>query len=109
KQRDGRPIKIEGNARSSITNGGTSALVQASVLDLYDNTRLRYPMQKVGADFKEVTTFEAFDKIVLDAMNGLAGKPVVLLTSTINSPTTLQIIEEYRAKNSAFRHVQYDA
>ena len=109
KQRDGRPIKIEGNEMSSITKGGTSALVQASVLDLYDITRLRYPMQKVGADFKEVTTFEAFDKIAGDAMNGLGGKPVVLLTSTINSPTTLQIIAEFLAKNAGGRHVQYDA
>jgi len=98
KQRDGRPIKIEGNEMSSITKGGTSALVQASVLDLYDTTRLRYPMQKAGADFKEVTTFEALDKMVLEAMKGLGGKPVVLLTSTINSPSTLQIIAEFLAK-----------
>ncbi|MEO5891490.1 MAG: TAT-variant-translocated molybdopterin oxidoreductase [Ferruginibacter sp.] len=109
KQRDGRPIKLEGNEKSSITGGGTSALVQASVLDLYDTTRLRYPMQKVGADFKEVTTFEAFDKIIGDAMNGLGGKPVVLLTSTISSPTTLKIIAEFLAKNAGSRHVQYDA
>jgi molybdopterin-containing oxidoreductase family iron-sulfur binding subunit len=109
KQRDGRPIKIEGNELSTITNGGTSALVQASVLDLYDTTRLRYPMQKAGNEFKEVTTFQAFDKMVLDAMNGLGGKPVVLLTSTINSPTTLQIISEFLAKNAGSRHVQYDA
>ena len=33
KPREGRPIKIEGNAMSSITNGGTSARAQASVLD----------------------------------------------------------------------------
>ncbi|MCW3093006.1 MAG: [Fe-S]-binding protein, partial [Ferruginibacter sp.] len=109
KQRDGRPIKIEGNEKSSITKGGTSASVQASVLDLYDTTRLRYPMQKAGGDFKEVTTFEAFDKIVADAMSGLGGKPVVLLTSTINSPTTLQIISEFLAKNAGSRHIQYDA
>src|SRR5204862_3375550 len=85
KTRDGRPIKIEGNEMSSVTKGGTSALVQASVLDLYDTTRLRYPMQKAGKDFKEVTTFEAFDKLAGDALKGLGGKPVVLLTSTINS------------------------
>ena len=109
KQRDGRPIKIEGNEMSSITKGGTSALVQASVLDLYDNIRLRYPMQKAGADFKEITTFEALDKMVLEAMKEIGGKPLVLLTSTINSPSTLQIISEFLAKNAGSRHVQYDA
>jgi MoCo/4Fe-4S cofactor protein with predicted Tat translocation signal len=109
KQRDGRPIKIEGNEKSTITNGGTSAQVQASVLDLYDTARVRYPMQQDGKAFKEVTTFEAFDKMIADKMNGLGGKPAVLLTSTINSPTTLQIISEFIAKYPGGRHVQYDA
>ena len=109
KQRDGRPIKIEGNEMSSITRGGTSAQSQASVLDLYDNTRLLYPMQKAGNDFKEVSTFQAFDKLVSDSINGLGGKPVVLLTSTINSPSTLQVISEFIAKYPGSRHVQYDA
>ncbi len=106
KQRDGRPIKIEGNELSTITNGGTNAQAQASVLDLYDNTRLRYPMQKDGKGFKEVTGFDAFDKMVGDAING---KAVALLTATINSPTTLEIIKEFLAKYPGSRHVQYDA
>jgi MoCo/4Fe-4S cofactor protein with predicted Tat translocation signal len=106
KQRDGRPIKIEGNALSTITNGGTSAQAQASVLDLYDNTRLRYPMQKDGKGFKEVTGFDAFDKMVGAA---ITGKAVALLTSTVNSPSTLAIINEFLAKYPGSRHVQYDA
>ena len=106
KQRDGRPIKIEGNELSGITKGGTSAQAQASVLDLYDNTRLRYPMEKSGTDFKESPSFEAFDKAVGAA---IAGKAVVLLTSTVNSPSTLQIISEFLAKYPGSRHVEYDA
>jgi MoCo/4Fe-4S cofactor protein with predicted Tat translocation signal len=106
KQRDGRPIKIEGNELSSVTKGGTSAQAQASVLDLYDNTRLRYPMQKDGKDFKEVSSFDAFDKMVGAA---ITGKTVVLLTGTINSPSTQQIITEFLAKYPNSRHVQYDA
>jgi molybdopterin-containing oxidoreductase family iron-sulfur binding subunit len=34
KVRDGRPIKIEGNLKSPVSRGGTSARVQASVLNL---------------------------------------------------------------------------
>jgi MoCo/4Fe-4S cofactor protein with predicted Tat translocation signal len=109
KQRDGRPIKIEGNELSSITKGGTSARVQSSVLDLYDTTRLRHPLQKDGSDFKEVSTFDAMDKLVGDAISGLGGKAIVLLTSSLNSPTTLKAIEEFKAKFPGSKHVQYDA
>ncbi|MBC7868156.1 MAG: TAT-variant-translocated molybdopterin oxidoreductase, partial [Gloeobacteraceae cyanobacterium ES-bin-316] len=109
KQRDGRPIKIEGNELSSITKGGTNAQAQASVLDLYDPTRLRHPLQKSGADYKEVPSFDTFDKMIANAIAGLGGKTMVLLTSTINSPSTLQIISEFLAKYPGSRHVQYDA
>ena len=104
KQREGRPIKIEGNTLSPVTKGGTSSQVQASVLDLYDTSRLRYPI----ANGKEVT-FEIADKMIGDAMTASGGKPVVLLTSSIHSPTTNQIITEFLAKFPGSRHVQYDA
>jgi MoCo/4Fe-4S cofactor protein with predicted Tat translocation signal len=109
KVRDGRPIKIEGNTLSSITKGGTSARVQASVLDLYDSARLRYPVQMVDGKPQEVSTFEAFDKLVADGLAAAAGAPVVLLTGTITSPTTKQIIAAFLSKYPGSRHVQYDA
>jgi molybdopterin-containing oxidoreductase family iron-sulfur binding subunit len=104
KQREGRPIKIEGNELSTITNGATSAQCQASVLDLYDTTRLRYPMAK-GKE----ATFEAIDKMVASALATASGKPMVFLTSSITSITTKQIIGELIAKYPTMRHVQYDA
>ncbi len=100
KVRDGRPIKIEGNDLSPITGGGTSARVQAAVLDLYDTARLRFPT----IDGKEVT-FEAIDKAVAAALNG----PVVILTSTITSPSTKEVIAQFIAKYPGSRHVTYDA
>ena len=100
KVRDGRPIKIEGNDLSPITMGGTSARVQASVLDLYDTARLRFPT----IDGKEVT-FEAIDKSLAGAIAG----PVVLLTSTITSPSTKEIITAFLAKYPGSRHVVVDA
>ncbi|WP_008586563.1 TAT-variant-translocated molybdopterin oxidoreductase [Niabella soli] len=102
KVRDGRPIKIEGNDYLSTTNSGTSARVQASVLDLYDMHRLRFPQRQVAGKFEE-STFDFIDKAITAELAG-AGS-IVLLTSTINSPTTLDII----AKNPKIRHVQYDA
>lgn len=109
KQMDGRPIKIEGNTKSSLTKGGTTAQSQASVLDLYDTSRLRHPVQADGQNYKEVSTFDSMDKLVATALSGVAGKSIVLLTSTLNSPTTLQLIGEFLQKNPGSRHVQYDA
>jgi len=102
KTRDGRPIKIEGNTKASFSNGGTSAAVQASVLDLYDTHRLRFPRKKSGENFEEAT-FETLDKAIAKELE--AASEIVLLTSTINSPSTLDIISKF----PKVRHVQYEA
>ena len=106
KVRDGRPIKLEENVipGSNYAMGGTSARAQASVLDLYDMYRIKHPKHKVKDAFQEVPEFDQFDKMVGDAMTA-AGGSIVLLTSTIVSPSTKDII----AKFPNLRHVQYDA
>lgn len=104
KVRDGRPIKIEGNTDSPITKGGTSARIQASVLDLYDMYRLRFP--SIGG--KEVT-FEAIDKEIAAEMAKLGGKPVAILSTTISSPSSLAAIRQFQEKYPGTRHVVYDA
>ncbi len=101
KVRDGRPIKIEGNDKATFTNGGTSAAVQASVLDLYDTHRSRFPQIKTGDKFEE-TTFDHLDKTIIAAL--AATSEVVLLTPTVNAPSTLDIISKF----PKMRHVQYD-
>ena len=103
KVRDGRPIKIEGNDLCSFTGGKSSARAQASVLDLYDTNRITHPKRKVGDKFEEVPTFEQLDKLVSDALTGVTNP--VLLTGTLTSATTKEIIAKY----PGLRHVQYDA
>lgn len=107
KVRDGRPIKIEGND-VAYTKGATSARVQASVLSLYDTARIRFPMEKAGDALKEAPTYEAIDNKIAQALAANAGKQVVLLTSTINSPSLLSVIDAFKAKYNA-KHVVYDA
>ena len=92
KVREGRPIKIEGNTLCSYTQGGTSPRAQASVLDLYDTFRLTHPQRRSGATFQEIPTYDQADQLVGNALAGLGGAPVVLLTSTIVSPSAKQII-----------------
>src|SRR5262249_28463559 len=77
---------------------------QASVLDLYDAARLRFPT----IEGKEVT-LEAIDKTIGSSLASLGSAPVVILTSTVTSPTTKEVINQFIAKYPGSRHVQYDA
>jgi len=102
KTRDGRPIKIEGNDKSSINKGASSARVQASVLNLYDTARLRGPL----ADGKEAT-FEAIDRSITAGL--ASSKKTVLLTSTVLSPTSKNAIQQFLAKYPNAQWLTYDA
>jgi len=102
--REGRPIKIEGNPDSPITKGGTTARIQGSVLNLYDATRLKFPQ----IDKKEAT-WEAVDQMVTAALAGLGGSSLYIVSSTINSETTLNAISQFQAKYPTAKHVMYDA
>lgn len=108
KVRDGRPIKIEGNTLASYTKGGTSARAQASVLDLYDMHRLTNPKHKNGEKFEEIPTYEQLDKEVTEALAAVNGKKVILLTGSVTSPSTKQLIGEFLAKTPNSEHVVMD-
>jgi MoCo/4Fe-4S cofactor protein with predicted Tat translocation signal len=108
KVRDGRPIKIEGNDKCTFTNGGTSARVQASVLDLYDTNRLRMPMELHNGKHEQVPTFDILDTKIAQEMAALKGTATVLLTGTVTSETTKKIIADFLAKNPNSKHIQHD-
>ena len=104
KTREGRPIQIMPNKDA---NGTTSARVQAAVLSLYDEKlRLKEPT-KAG----EIISWADADKEISQKLNSLkeSGKPVVLLTGTMASPSTDKIISEFIAANPNVKHVIYDA
>ena len=88
KTRDGRPIKIEGNILSEFNREGTSARVQASVLSLYDDARLKSPM----AD-RSPQSWDSIDEQIIQDLSRISAKngAIVLLTSTIISPSTTKI------------------
>lgn len=104
KTREGRPIKVEGNTLSGISQGGVNARVHASVLSLYDANRLQQP--KVAGKY---VSWEEFDSQLSSKLNALGGKPVVLLTNSIISPTTKRLIESFKSKYAGASHVTYDA
>jgi len=106
KTREGRPIKIEGNPESGITKGGTSARVQASVLDLYDTTRYPGPFRDGDPlDWQQIDIeiSAKLQKIVEK------GGTTVLLTPSIFSPSTEAVITGFQQKFPGSEWVQYDA
>lgn len=103
KNREGRPIFLKTN--DLCDKGGVNARIQASVLNLYDSSRLKSPL----ANGEEATWSTVDASIVkgLKAANA-AGKQVVLLSSSIISPSTKAVIDAFAAKYNA-KHVMYDA
>ncbi|MFA4863610.1 MAG: TAT-variant-translocated molybdopterin oxidoreductase, partial [Bacteroidales bacterium] len=105
KTREGRPIKIEGNALSKLTQGGTNARVQASVLSLYDQARLKEPLKDNQNASWQVIDQEVTDK--LKAISGSNGK-IVILSPTIISPSTRKAIEDFKVAYPTTEWVVYD-
>jgi molybdopterin-containing oxidoreductase family iron-sulfur binding subunit len=98
KNREGRPIKIENNKTCS------NARVQASVLSLYDSSRLKNPL-KNGKEIK----WSLLDKEIKSRLSNFKDKKIVFLTSTILSPSINSILNDFSTKYSKVEHVMYDS
>ncbi len=105
KTREGRPIKVENN-KEAAAHGSANARVQASVLSLYDSTRLQGPLS--NGEPVEWAILDASVKAKLGALAG-SGKQVVLLTQTYASPSTDKLIADFSAAYPNTKHITYDA
>lgn len=105
KTREGRPIKVENNTYAQV-GGCANARVQASVLSLYDSTRLQGPLIKDGSvEWKDL---DAAVKAKLGSLKN-TGKQVALLTQTYASPSTSRLITAFKETYGNVNHVIYDA
>lgn len=102
KTREGRPIKIERNDLAKF-GGSVNARVHASVLSMYDKNRLVGPKLE-GND----ASWGDLDGAVAAKLDAMVDKEVVLLTQTLASPSTLQLIADFKAKYPNVKHVYYD-
>lgn len=105
KTREGRPIKVEGNALSPITQGGTSARAQASVLSLYDTSRLRSAGTIKEGKF-EAATWATVDKAVAGKIN--EASKVAIVTHTVMSPSLKAAIAQFKVKFPNAEVITYD-
>ncbi|MCC7231164.1 MAG: TAT-variant-translocated molybdopterin oxidoreductase [Fimbriimonadaceae bacterium] len=98
-QHEGRPTKIEGNPDHPESQGSSSAIMQASILSMYDPDRAQ--SVHVGGD---VSTWEEFEKVVrseLANQNTKGGTGIRILTETVASPLVASAIESFKKKYPA--------
>lgn len=106
KTREGRPIKIEPNDLSTVTKGGSSARIQASVLSLYDrDNRYHHPLK----EGKKIS-WEKMDKDMKQTLENASsdGKEIALVTPNIISPSTRKLLSEFKEKYPTVNWIPYD-
>ncbi len=104
---EGRPTKIEGNPSHPSTLGASSALVQASVLGLYDPDRSQsitlQGTRKSWSDF--VTAWGQLSEA--HAADG--GASLAVLSESFSSPTLARLVSELRIRYPRLQWATYDA
>lgn len=99
---DGRPVKVEGNPDHPSSQGAATALMQASVLDIYDPDR-----SKLVVNAQKDSTWEAFSTAAA-ALNLGDGAGLRVLSETVASPTLESLRGQLLAKYPAARWVEFD-
>ena len=105
KTREGRPIHIEGNPENPASRGGFSLRATGDLLGLYDPDRLRSPVRKSG-----VTTWDEAQKALARTLSGArgSGRPVLLLTGAVISPTQQSLIGRLTEAVPGLRHEAWE-
>jgi len=105
KTREGRPIKIEGNNMCPITRGGVSSEVESSILSLYDNSRLKFPIFQ-----KKMSSWNDLDQDIIDQISVIVKKKgnIRIISNTILSPSTKHAISIFINKYPITEHITYD-
>ncbi|WP_185864512.1 4Fe-4S dicluster domain-containing protein [Blattabacterium cuenoti] len=105
KTREGRPIKIEPNSTSEYFNT-TSARIQSSLLSLYDEERVKFPLlMGKKSSWKEV------DKYIIQYLNKIKkkNKKIVFLSCSLPSYSTKKLVKDFKKVYPNTEWVTYDA
>jgi Fe-S-cluster-containing dehydrogenase component len=105
KTREGRPIHVEGNPEDPLSGGKLCLRALADVLGLYDPDRLKSP----SLDGTLSTWSKADEEITLALRKAQSeGKPVLLLTGAVVSPTQKALIEELKKALPTLQHAAWE-
>ncbi|MGZ3698197.1 MAG: molybdopterin-dependent oxidoreductase, partial [Bdellovibrionota bacterium] len=106
KNREGRPIKIDGNPDFPLNGGTLSARDQAAILDLYDQDRLKGPIARPRGGAKRDIGWPDADQAIVAKLK--SSKRVRVLSGQIHSESTNKLIREFLGAFSSGEHVVYE-
>ena len=94
--RDGRPIKVEGNANHPSSLGATNVFAQAATLDLYDPDRASTPQQN-GRLSTLTALREALAALRIE-LDDSQGEGFRILLGTTTSPTLRRLLASVKTR-----------
>ena len=116
KTREGRPIKIDGNPEHPIGKGKISTADQAAILDLYDPSRLRFPIKKSDSklvlykDDMPRSEWEKVDAQIVEVLKkaSLEGKEISIVTHSVISPAQNKLFNDFIVKYPTAKVYSYE-
>jgi Fe-S-cluster-containing dehydrogenase component len=116
KTREGRPIKIDGNPEHPINQGKIPQTGHATILDLYDPERLKYPLRKKDSvlilDKDELVKIDwsKADKEITDILtkSSAEGKEIAVISNSVHSPTQKKLFDDFKSKFPSVKFYTYE-
>ncbi|MEL7473015.1 MAG: TAT-variant-translocated molybdopterin oxidoreductase [Planctomycetota bacterium] len=108
---EGRPTKVEGNPLHPVNQGTTSAFAQASVLELYDPDRLKFPVYDNPARGKLEATWDDFklwQREHFAKFDESGGVGLAFIADRQSSPTRDAVRERIRQRWPSATWVSWD-
>ncbi len=111
KNREGRPIKLEGNPDHPINQGALCTRGQASLLNLYDPDRLKAPVVHLrGNGSRKELTWQEADTAIQSQLKGVLAKGgrVRVLTGVISGDSTRRLVREFLSNFKSGENVEFE-
>lgn len=105
--REGRVLKLEGNANSAINRGKLCGLGQAGVQAHYNPDRVREPLLRNG-DKGEAITWDKALGLINEKLNGVKGDEVAFLTGGVSGHVKV-LLKNYLEALGSKNHYAYEA
>jgi len=110
KTREGRPIKIDGNPEHPVNKGKICTKGQASILNLYDPSRLQKPMfSSDRKNHQEIQWKDLNTKLVNELKSAAgSGKGIAILSHSILSPSVKKLLDDFKTAYPTVKVYSYE-